>query len=189
MAPEDVFGVFPRLETEGLLLREIVAADADALFAVLSDREVTRYYDLDTFHSSQQARDLIERFAHRYRSGVGIRWGIARRAEPQLLVGTCGYNIWIQPSRRGLIGYDLARCWWRRGIMTEALTALIRFGFARMDLNRIEATVFADNAASHGLLQKLGFTPEGVLREYELLRGAFVDMRIHSLLRREARQT
>lgn len=188
MHPEAVYGAFPSLETPNLILREIVPEDAKALFSVFSDGAVTRHYDLETFDRVEQASDLIERFARRYGSQVGVRWGIARRERPGILVGTCGYNIWIQPNRRALLGYDLARCWWRQGIMTEALTAVMRFGFRGMGLNRIEATVFEDNTASHRLLEKLGFVSEGVLREYEFLKGAYVDMRLFSLLRREARR-
>ncbi len=83
-----------------------------------------------------------------------------------------------------MIGYDLSRPYWRRGIMTEALEAVIEFGFERMGLNRIEAVVFVENVASHRLLEKLRFEREGVLRDYEFLKGRFVDMVMYSLLRK-----
>ena len=72
--------------------------------------------------------------------------------------------------------------------MTEALGLVLDFGFDRMGLNRIEAVVFRDNAASCGLLEKLGFEREGLLREYEYLRGRYEDMAMYSLLRRQARR-
>ena len=185
MPTSQVYDHFPELQTERLLLRELSADDAPALFGVLSEPQVTRFYDLETFTSVAQAADLIERFQQRYAGQIGIRWGIARRKAPQLLLGTCGYNIWWQSSRRGLLGYELDRRCWRQGVMAEALAAVMAFGFKEMDLNRIEAMVFADNRASRGLLEKLGFDLEGLLRQYEYIKGRFVDMAMYSRLRGE----
>lgn len=69
--------------------------------------------------------------------------------------------------------------------MSEALKRVLDFGFGTMQLNRIEALVFAQNIPSHRLLKKLGFKREGVLREYEFVKERFVDLTMYSLLRRE----
>jgi hypothetical protein len=69
--------------------------------------------------------------------------------------------------------------------MTEALTALLEFGFETLGLNRIEALVMPDNAASFALLNKLGFSEEGLLREYDYFKDEFQDLICFSLLRRE----
>ena len=179
----DVFSRFPQLETERLILRDLNAEDAPHIFRIFSDEQVTHYYDLDTFGDLRQAEELVDRFKQRFDKGIGLRWAIVEREHPDVVVGTCGYNIWIQPSARAVFGYELARPYWRRGIMTEALEAVIDFGFERMALNRIEAVVFLENVASHRLLEKLGFEREGVLRQYEFLKGRFVDMIMYSLLR------
>ena len=183
--PEEIYSRFPQLQTDGLLLRQLRSSDADGVYRMFSDPQVTRFYDLDTFDDPRQAQELIEQFTQRFDRRIGLRWAIASAGEPDVLLGTCGYNIWIQPSRRAVLGFDLLRSHWRRGIMTEALTAVLDFGFETMELNRVEALTFVDNAASHGLLQKLGFRREGVLREYQLIGARFVDMDMHSLLRRE----
>ena len=180
----DVFSRFPQLQTGRLMLRDLSPDDAPHIFRIFSDEEVTRYYDLDTFSDASQAEELVDRFKRRFDNGIGLRWAIVECERPEVVVGTCGYNIWIQPSARAVIGYDLARPYWRRGIMTEALEAVIEFGFERMGLNRIEAVVFVENVASHRLLEKLRFEREGVLRDYEFLKGRFVDMVMYSLLRK-----
>ncbi len=61
----------------------------------------------------------------------------------------------------------------------------MRFGFEDLNLNRIEATTNLDNAASRRVLAKVGFTEEGILREYRYWGGRFYDLRMYSLLRRE----
>jgi len=185
MKPEEIYARFPLLETENLVLRGLRPEDAPAVFRIFSDDQVTRHYDLDTFRDVSEARDLIDRFNQRFLNQIGIRWGIVRRADPDDLLGTCGYNMWVQSSRRAILGYDLARAHWRQGIMREALQAVIRFGFEAMALNRIEALIFLENAASRRLLTRLGFQEEGVLREYEYLKGCFVDMMMYSLLKKD----
>ena len=177
------FAGFPALETPRLRLRALEPSDAPALFDLFSDPAVTRYYDLDAFSSPAEADDLIERFRRRHAGGVGIRWALERKDAPGRLVGTCGYNLWLRDSRRGLLGYDLASSHWRQGLMSEALAAVLRFGFGALGLNRAEALVFDANAASRRLLEKLGFACEGLLREYQFVGGAPVDMALYALLR------
>lgn len=185
MTAAEIFATFPILSTPRLILRQIRADDADAVFDLFADEQVTRYYDLDTFTDLAQAADLIERFQRRFDHQVGIRWGLALTDAPNELIGTCGYNIWVQPARRGLLGYDLARAHWRCGLMREALTAILDFGFSIMQLNRIEALTLPQNTASQRLLDKLGFKAEGLLRQYEYLKDSPQDMAIYALLAEE----
>ena len=125
MSADAFFVDFPILTTPRLVLRQIRSQDAPAVFRLFADAEFTRYYDLDTFTEPAQAHELVERFQWRFEHQVGIRWGLAVSEMPDKLVGTCGYNIWVQPARRGLVGYDLARAHWRRGLMSEALAAIL----------------------------------------------------------------
>lgn len=138
------------------MLRALRAQDAKHLFAIFSDPQVTEHYDLDTLTEESQARALVERFTHRFERGIGLRWAIVRPGTPDVVLGTCGYNIWIQPSARAILGYDLGRRHWRQGVMSQALRATLGFGFTRMALNRVEALSFAENMASRRLLEKLG---------------------------------
>jgi len=112
------------------------------------------------------------------------RWGIVRRADNRL-IGTCGYHKWEKAYFRAEIGYDLSPDCWGQGYMSEALRAVIRHGFERMELNRIDALVYIHNARSIQLLQRLGFKQEGLLRDYFCLDGIFFDHFLFALLRRE----
>ena len=188
MEAESIFTTFPRLETENLVLRELRPADVPKVLELFSDPEVTRYYDLDLFSTIEEACRLVDRFVQRFDKRIGIRWAITERSNTEDLVGTCGYNLWIQPSHRAVLGYDLARTHWNRGIMTEALAAVLQFGFEKMALNRIEALVMSGNEASYRLLGKLGFQQEGTLRQYELVKGRFVDMEMFSILEENGRR-
>lgn len=184
MSIDSLFLTFPPLETPRLFLRRMQASDAGALFQVLSDDEVTQYYDDATFTDISQASEQIEAWENGYIHRRGIRWGIVHK-ESGGLIGTCGM-YGIHPWHlRASIGYELARPFWRQGFMTEALSALLALGFNAMGLNRIDAVVMPENSASIRLLEKLGFCNEGLLRDYENWGSkGFTDLYMLSLLKK-----
>ena len=183
MSIDSVFQSMPRLDTKRLILRRLQGTDSDALFSILGDDEVTRYYDDSSFTHVSQASDQIKSWENGFTHRRCIRWGITRK-EDGLLTGTCGY-YGIHPwHMRASIGYELGRPYWRQGLMSEALNAIIDLGFRDMSLNRIDALVMPDNATSIRLLEKIGFKNEGLLREYENWGDkGFTDLYIFSLLR------
>lgn len=174
---------FPVLETSRLRLREMTIADKAAVFRIFSDDEVTRYYDFETFTTEQQAAELILRQKSRFEMGEAIRWGITQRLSEEV-IGTVGLVVDVHNGLGGL-GYDLARPYWRMGIMTEALNIVIRFAFRTVKVNRLQALVMPGNVASAALLEKLNFLEEGTLREYYFFKGRYQDLRCFSLLSRE----
>lgn len=177
-----VFATFPEIETERLLLRELLPEDAPTVYRLFADPQVTRYYDLEIYTDVGQAEELIEFFDESFELERAIRWGIERKSDGALL-GTCGY-VWLR-TYRGEIGYELHSDYWRQGYMAEALDAILDFGFTELTLNRIEALVMVENEASTALLTRLGFVQEGILRQHDYFKGAFHDMRLFSLLHDE----
>ncbi|MDZ7965722.1 MAG: GNAT family protein [Nostoc sp. DedSLP03] len=165
---------FPQLETARLLLRETTLQDAEATFAVFSDPSVTQFHNLDTFTSIKEAIGVIERRAQRFERGDGIRWGIARKQD-NVLIGSCGFT-WNPQEHSAEVGYELASTFWRQGIMTEAVSTILQFGFEKMDLRFVIAQVMLENIASKKLLEKLGFHSQGVLKQYAFFKGQYHDL-------------
>jgi len=185
MTFDKAFEKFPEIKTERLLLREIHQSDAMSFFQILSDEAVTRYYDDDTFTEVSQAENQITWWQRGYQSRTFLRWGITLKGEAELS-GTCGFHGIHRRYQRAGIGYELRRDRWRQGIMTEALTPIIVFGYQELDLNRLEALVMPENAPSIKLLEKLGFRNEGLLRQYERWGSkGLVDVYLFSLLKKE----
>jgi len=176
--------VFPVLETARLVLRQARQEDARLFYETAQDEAVMQYYGVEPFTSKAQALEEIAWQHQIWNEGTGIRWVITEPAR-DLYVGDLGYHQLAHEHRRAEIGYKLARAYWRQGVMTEAMTAVLEYGFASMGLNRVEALVDPRNVASDGLLSKLGFVREGLLREYEFERGAYVNLYMASLLRRD----
>jgi hypothetical protein len=110
-----------------------------------------------------------------------LRWTIQPLSHDEA-VGTVGLLRVNHEHSRGELGYDLARRWWGQGLATEAAAAVVAYGFAVMELHRIEAGVLPGNDASVRVLQKLGFRNEGTLRDYIHLRGNFHNCQLFSLL-------
>ena len=180
---------FPELTTERLLLREITEGDLDWYFHHFRMPEIAETTGFDGPADLDAAREELERYILApFRESTGLRWGITLKGSDEL-IGSCGFYKWEHdPHRRAEIGYDLHPAYWRQGIMTEALTAIIEYGFDRMDLNRITLLAFSFNKPSVALAEALGFVREGVLRENSYHRGEFRDDEYFALLRSDWRR-
>ncbi len=155
---------FPTLTTPRLILREVTPADAEDVFSYSSDPEVQKYDSDEPMVKIEEALEMIEKRSKWYASGKAISWGIYLKEE-QRVIGWLGFYFWDREYYKTELGYTVARPYWRRGIATEALRAVIQFGFETMHLHRINVDTRTDNLASMRLMQKLGFYPEGVRRE------------------------
>jgi [ribosomal protein S5]-alanine N-acetyltransferase len=175
---------FPALQTDRLILRPLNLEDLEFVFQHFRDPRVTQYLmDEPPVADYAQAQAIIE-FFREPEGKTHNRWGLVRKAD-QRLIGTVGYHHWEKAYFRAEIGYDLQPDCWGQGYMTEALRAVLQNGFERMGLNRIDALVYLDNDRSKHLLERLGFRPEGILRDYFCLDGVFYDHYLLALLRRE----
>ena len=180
------FESMPRLESARLVLREAdPGRDLEGLFELFADPEVARFTDTGPFTTLDEAVEVMAWISDIFTRQRGMRWVIAPASAEERLIGTCGFNVWRQSNNSAEIGYDLARPHWGQGLMTEALGVLLRFGFERMDLNRVEADVTVGNDGSARVLEKLGFQEEGVLRQRGFWKGDYHDLRLFSLLREE----
>ncbi|WP_186576996.1 GNAT family N-acetyltransferase [Aquibacillus kalidii] len=175
--------MFPNLETNRLVLREITRDDTEGIFRCFSNGDVTRYYGQETLDSMEQAESIVDFFATSYKEFRGIRWGI-ERIGTKGIIGTIGFNAWSQKHRRAEIGYEIHPEHWRKGYTLEALLEIIQYGFDELGLTRIGAVVFLDNQASNTLLTKVGFQKEGILRDYMHQNGNVHDTYVYSLLRK-----
>lgn len=165
---------FPNLETPRLRLRQATEADAEAIFSLFSDPQMTQFHDLDTFTHLDQARAVIERRKMGFESNRGIRWAIALKPSNSL-IGSCGFT-WDRATNQAEVGYELAREFWRQGIMVEALSIIFSYGFEVENLRHIIAEVMVDNLASTQLLKKLGFQSQCMLREHGFWKGKHHDL-------------
>ncbi|SDU98413.1 GNAT family N-acetyltransferase [Pseudomonas mucidolens] len=171
---------FPILHTERLHLRELVADDAPVLFEIYRNAEAMRWFGIDPMTELAQAHALIATFSHwRTQPNPGTRWGLEHDGR---LLGSCGLFKWNRSWNSCSLACELAPSAWGNGLMSEALHAMLEWGFAQMQLHRVEALVHPRNSACQALLGRLGFTQEGMLREAGFWGGRYQDLQIFSLL-------
>ena len=170
------------LETPRLKLRPITQDDAQDIFEIFSDKQVMKYYDLLPFETLDRAKQQADFFAKGFEKKQMIRWGVELK-ESGKLIGTCGFFAFNEDALKAELGYELGSAYQGKGYMSEALSAALAFLFRESSVNRVEAFIEPPNTASQKLAQKLGFTKEGTLRQYERCRGELIDICVYGLLR------
>ena len=178
------FTHFPSLTTNHLVLRHIQPSDAEDLFATFSDEETMQFTGHGPYQLEDETRRFIEQIQTRYARREAIRWGITLKGENRV-IGSCGFHDFDAGFHRAETGYELNRAFWNQGLMTEAMSAILAYGFTDLNLHRIEASIDMTNEASKALLLKLGFTYEGNLRQRYAFRGRFGDQHFFGLLQDE----
>ena len=178
--------VIPEIDTARLRLRPFRSDDAPAV-AVLAGRPEIAATTLNIPHpySRRDAETWIA--THPGEVEGGRAWTFAITLRSGELVGAIGLHV-VPAHRRAEVGYWIGVEHWGRGFATEALKAVLDFGFTTLKLNRIEAHVFAENAPSRRILEKLGFRYEGLLRRHVVKDGVPRDGLFFSLLSDDPRR-
>jgi len=178
------FTEFPILTTERLTLRRIVKTDVRDWLAVWNNADVLRHLiDFETVPDEAEVQSIIEWADNIFAGKTGIRWAIT--GTNNIMIGSCGFHLYDVKNRCAEIGYELHRDYWRMGITSEAVSAVLKFCFNQLSCHRVEANVTVGNAGSAGLLTKLGFTLEGTWRDKIFWKGAFYDLWQFGLLDNE----
>ncbi len=184
--------VFPVLETERLLLREFCPADAEAVFEMFSRADMNAWLECEPMQSIEEAERRVRGRMGLFERGMGYRWAITFKGAPEKLIGSCGYFHVRIGTQTYEMGYELHPDFWRQGIMSEALTAVLDYSFsetALLPVHRLEAIIDPGNRASLRLLEKLGFTSESLRREFGFWKGKYQDVKLLALLGSEWKTT
>ena len=183
MAETYDFSIFPILQTDRLILRQLRHEDAESIVALFSSPEVLAYLDLETIENREQAIGMIDWFAGLFAQKESLQWSVTLK--DGTWIGTCGNYAWDRESRKIEIGYNILPVYWGKGYATEAMHAILRWSFENMDLHRVQGDCTAGNIASERVMLKCGFQYEGTRREDTWEHGRFVDTKQFGLLRRE----
>jgi len=177
----------PELETERLILRELRPEDEAAIFSYAADEDVTRYVGFPTHRSIDDTRRYMAEIFRKQQKLPLTEWiwAIAPKDEPGVLIGTIDIKLKSEEHGHAETEFTLTKSRWGYGLMTEALREVIRFGFDQLGVNRIRAYCRPENIASGRVLEKVGMVHEGVVRESLYFDGAYHDMKLFAILRRD----
>jgi RimJ/RimL family protein N-acetyltransferase len=177
----DALPAFPRLRGTRLSLRGPRADDADAVFALFSDPAVMRYWSRPPMAARAEAEERIAEYAEDFHARKALQWVIATRANDEV-IGTCALFRFEPRQRRAETGYALRSDHGGRGLAGEAVALALDWGFRTLGLQRIEAGIDRGNAGSRKLLERLGFTSEGLPRDRHFVAGETRDTESFGLL-------
>ncbi len=170
------FTEFPVIETERLVLCHIDVSFVPAVYEIMSNENVVKYYDCFPFTTYAEAETLIQHFENRYINCSGIRWGILLK-ETGAYIGDIGFNS-FQLGGNAVIGYALHEYYWNKGLISEALASVVYFGFTTLQIHRVEAYVSVGNYGSEKVLVKNGFAYEGFLRDVQFFREQYQSLNL-----------
>jgi [ribosomal protein S5]-alanine N-acetyltransferase len=174
-----IFDRLPALQTDRLDFRLIHKGDSGLLFEFNSDLESLKFVPRTPFIDISQAEEKLAECENGFKNRTALWWVLSLRDSGE----TIGYGglFDINPnSDKAEIGYGLLPGFWRRGYASEAVAEIVGFGFDTLELHRIYGYIVPGNAASVKILENLGFTLEGVLKDDDFGRGRFFDMSVYA---------
>lgn len=171
------------IETERLLLNEITPELYTYILTHFNDEEIKQYFDFGD-KGLAQAKE-------RFKIGVinyymTYKYFLLKDKQTGTTIGSCGYYRWYEDHNRAEIGYVMTNESYRgQGLMKEAATRILKFGFEEMNLHRVEAFAGPENTASIKIIEALGLKYEGVLRDHYLSNGVYSDSACYALIKSE----
>lgn len=178
-----IFSPIPTLKTDRLTLRGMRVSDTEDMYAYACRPSVTEYLTWDTHTDPEQTREYLTYVGQRYRTGDCYDWALV--AEDGHMIGTCGFTSFNYHADSAEIGYVLSPAYQGQGLATEAVRAVLDFGFCELKLHRIEARFMEGNHNSRRLMERVGMTFEGYAREAMRIKGRYRTIGTCAILDRE----
>lgn len=177
----------PILKTQRLILRPFRMTDAPDVQRLAGERAIAdTTLNIPHPYEDGMAEQWIATHQPKYVAGELANYAITLHSTKEL-IGVVGLVIDTRAGRAEL-GYWIGVPYWGCGYCTEAGQAILTFGFTELKLNRIYATYFTRNPASGRVMQKLGMTYEGTLRQHVKKWGNYEDLVIYGILNEEWRK-
>lgn len=174
---------FEELTTPRLRLRKLTPEVYAHIYASMDDAQLMEFLGLDA-EALQKEKNKFAGGLKTHRTSI-LGFQVIDK-ETGIVMGMCGFHNWYAVHNRAEVGYHLSSDDYKqKGYMTEALGAVLHYGFNQMELNRIEALIAPENIASRRLLERYGFTREGLLRQHYYIDGIHEDSAIYGLLKEE----
>ena len=173
------------IETPRLLLRPFVVGDAQAMYENwASDPEVTKYLTWPPHGSVEISRTILAQWVSSYQKADFYQWAIVLKelGEPIGSISVVSHN---DDLKKAEIGYCIGKNWWRQGITTEALVAVMDFLFDEVGMNRLEARHDPRNPQSGNVMKKAGMVYEGTSRQSDRNNQGLCDACHYARLARE----
>ncbi len=146
----------PELHAGDLLLRQLRHSDVESIIYLRSDEVVNRYVQRPKAENKEQALAFIDRIGNEVAAGKSFYWCISEKGSPEMIGSISLWNF-SEDRKTAEVGYDLSVKFHGKGIMDTSLKEVLKFGFEKLDLNKIEAFTQKNNKTSIRLLERNDF--------------------------------
>jgi ribosomal-protein-alanine N-acetyltransferase len=178
----------PELTTQRLRLRQFEPRDVDGLHTCFGDSEAMRYWNFPACQSKAETARWVKILARATSPHSYQAWAVAEKRGDRC-IGMVNYHHREQNNRRLEVGYILAPSHQGRGLMTEAMQALLDYCFEELSVRRVQALINPDNTASIRLAERLGFRCEGgPLRDYWRIGDSYASVMMYGLIAGERKK-
>lgn len=181
----EVFSKIPTFETEHLIIRPMRMFDAFDMYEYARMPETSEFLTWGPHTDIEYTKNYLAFVISKYKAGEFYDWAVTLKGEESKMIGTCGFSRIDFSNDVGEIGYVISPDFRGHGYATEAVRAIMRFGFEKLDFNRIEAKFIIGNDASLAVMQKCGMQYEGIARGAMLIKGRYRDIGTCAILRGE----
>lgn len=162
------------------MLRQFVLSDAKDVQRLAGTEEVATGTFLPHPYEDGVAEQWIASQEQNCEAGKSVHFAIVLASDHKLL-GSIGLEI-ASAHQHARLGYWIGVPYWNRGYGTEAVRAVLAYGFTQLQLHRIYSPHFLGNPASGRVLQKVGMRYEGRMREHYVRFGRFIDVELYGML-------
>lgn len=172
-----------KIDTKRLLLRKPTSDDLDDIFEYASDEGVAFFTRFNAHKSLEETKMFLISVNQKHNIKTDLILVLELKDEKKV-IGSIAFKEISQDDERAEIGFVLNKNYWGKGLMSEALSKIIEFGFKKMKFNRLEALCNIENIRSIRLLTTF-MQKEGVLRERTKKKGFFETSNIFAILRKD----
>lgn len=181
---KSIFSNIPTIETDRLILRRILPSDFRDMYEYSCSSVVTKYLLWKPHKSIEYTRQYSLYLQDRYRIGEFYDWAITVKGDGKM-IGTVGFSAIDFNNNSAEIGYVLNESYWHHGYASEAIRAVLKFGFIRLEFDKISAKYMQKNSASRRTLDRCGFNFEKTVPRAIKRRFGYTDVSICSVLSTE----
>ena len=174
------------VNSERLLLRRFESGDAGPVFRNwASDPDVQLNYGEPVYETLEKATDLINGYISKYVNPYFYRWAIIEKDSGEC-IGQIAYFLVDPGNEFAEIEYCIGSAYQGKGYATEACKEIIRYGFEKIGLHKVQICCRTENPKSRNVIEKCGLVYEGTLRDYfHMGDGVFDGRMYYSILRSE----
>lgn len=173
------------IETERLILRKFKISDDEAMLKYwIADEKIQSLYSEPVYTTKAEVDELLEKYINSYQKNDYYRWAIIEKNSDEC-IGQIAYFLVDSKNNFAEIEYCIGSDFQCKGYATEATKAVIKYGFNKINLHKVQICTKTINKPSKRVIEKCGFTYEGTLRDYFYMDGEYVGRLYFSMLKSE----